>query len=201
MNPDTENVSTLTNKNNHSFPLLLKWGCRLGKSGMIDVENLGFKLIPRAQTCPELPLTNMINVDTSRSCLTLSRGSPVDFRCHSSVSERCMVHKQGSHESCSFRVPRAHPAAERTCASNRDHPKGKSSKRWSLPCPSDYLSGSESFSHTWHKIKEKITTISLANVVSWTGEDFEGRGWLFVSGANQFLPHCWIHAVGYLVLP
>lgn len=26
------------------------------------------------------------------------------------------------------------------------------------------------------KIKEKFTTISLANVVSWTGGDFEGRG-------------------------
>lgn len=118
---------------NHSFPLLLKWGCRLGKSGMTDVENLGFKLIPRAQMCPELPLTNTINVDTPRSCPTLSRGSPVDFRWHSNASQRCMFHKQGSRESCSLRVPRAHPAAERTCAGNRDHPTGKSSKRSSLP--------------------------------------------------------------------
>lgn len=86
MNPDTENVSALTNKNNYSFPLLLKWDCRLGKSGMIDVENLGFKLIPRAQMCPELPLTNTINVDTSHSRLTLSRGSPMNFRSHSDVS-------------------------------------------------------------------------------------------------------------------
>lgn len=155
MNPDTENASTLTKKNNHSFPLLLKWRCRLGKSEMIDVENLGFKLIPRAQTCPELPLTNMINEDTSHSCLTLSRGSPVDLRWHRNVSERCMFLRQGRHESCSSRVPRAHPAAERTCAGNRDHPTGKSSKRWSLPCPSDYLSGSESFSHTWHKNQGK----------------------------------------------
>lgn len=59
---------------------------------------------------------------------------------------------------------------------NRNHPKGKSSKRWPLPCPSDYVSGSESFSHAWQKIKEKITTICLANIVSWMGWDFEGRG-------------------------
>lgn len=71
------------------------------------------------------------------------------------------------------------PCAQGTSCSRENlrwYPTGKSSKRWSLPCPSDYLSGSGSFSHTWHKIKEKSTTISLANIVSWMGWDFEGRG-------------------------
>lgn len=58
MNPEIETVSVLTNNNNHSFTFLMRWDLRLGKSGIIKVEGLGFKLTPRS--------TNMLRATASQ---------------------------------------------------------------------------------------------------------------------------------------
>ena len=101
-------------------------------------------------------------------------------------------------------MPRALPAAESTCAGNKNHPKGKSSKRWPLPCPSDYVSEVKVSPICGRKSRKKLPPYLLPTSSPGWGEILKAEGritWLSVSGANQFLLPCRIHALGYPVLP
>lgn len=201
MNTDTENVSALTNKNNHSSSLIEiglqtrevrdDWRREFGVQTDTKSTNVPRAASNQYDECGHIP--RLPNPEQRQSCSD-----------HTAMSVSIVCSTNSTVRRAAASVCPGHILQQSEPALVTGTIPQVSSKRWPLPCPSDYVSGSESFSHMWHKIRKKLPPYLLPTSSPGWDKILKAEGmiaWLFVSGAKQFLLPCWIHALGYLVLP